>query len=313
MVDKEYSVVVPVCNEKGNIKKLDKEIKEVLDKISKDYEIIYVNDASSDNSLEILKSLKKVKVISLNKNYGQATALDVGFKAALGEIVISMDGDGQNDPKDIPKMLKKLDKENLDVVTGWRKNRKDKSGIKILSKFGKSLRRFFLHDRVHDTGCTLRVYRKKAVKSLDLQGEMHRYILALLRWKGFKIGEIEVNHRKRENGKSKYAYKKMYKGFVDLIYIWFIQKFSQRPLHMFGLAGITSSGIGVLIELWMLWMKIFNGISLSDNAWFLLGFFLIITGILLFSFGIVLDIVIKVYHNTSPFEKKCYIREFLEK
>ena len=313
MVDKEYSVVVPVCNEKGNIKKLDKEIKEVLDKISKDYEIIYVNDASSDNSLEILKSLKKVKVISLNKNYGQATALDVGFKAALGEIVISMDGDGQNDPKDIPKMLKKLDKENLDVVTGWRKNRKDKSGIKILSKFGKSLRRFFLHDRVHDTGCTLRVYRKKAVKSLDLQGEMHRYILALLRWKGFKIGEIEVNHRKRENGKSKYGYKKMYKGFVDLIYIWFIQKFSQRPLHMFGLAGITSSGIGVLIELWMLWMKIFNGISLSDNAWFLLGFFLIITGILLFSFGIVLDIVIKVYHNTSPFEKKCYIREFLEK
>jgi uncharacterized protein YjeT (DUF2065 family) len=142
---------------------------------------------------------------------------------------------------------------------------------------------------------------------------MHRYILALLKWKGFKIGEMPVNHRKRENGKSNYGYQKMYKGFVDLVYIWFIQKFSQRPLHMFGLAGITSIGIGIVIELWMIWMKIFGGISLSDNAWFLLGFFAIITGILLFSFGIVLDIVIKAYHNTSPVEKRYYVREVLEK
>ncbi len=311
----EYSVVVPVYDEEGNIEKLYSETKDVLNSLSKtkSYEIIFVEDCSSDNSKDILKNIakkdKNVKIIVLNKNYGQSTALDAGFKASKGNLVISMDGDGQNDPADIPKMLEKLKKENLDVVTGWRKNRKDKSGIKLLSRFGKFLRSVFLHDRVHDTGCTLRVHKKEAVKSLDLQGEMHRYILALLRWKGFKIGEIPVNHRKRENGKSKYGYQKMYKGFIDLVYVWFIQKFSQRPLHIFGLAGIVSAGIGVLIEIWMAYQKIFNKISLSDNAWFLLGFFAIITGILLFSFGIVLDLLIKVYHNTSPFERRYYVNE----
>ncbi len=311
----EYSVIIPVYNEEGNIVNLDKEIKTIMNKISKptDYEIIYIDDGSKDNSLNELKKLKNIKIIDLNKNYGQATALDAGFNLAQGEIIISMDGDLQNDPNDIPKLLKKLHEENLDVVAGWRKHRKDKSGIRILTRIGRLLRRILIKDQVHDTGCTLRVYRKKAAKSLDIGGEMHRYILALLRWKGFKIGEVIVNHRKRTSGKTKYGYNKAIKGFIDLIYIWFLDKYSQRPLHVFGLLGILSGTLGVLIELTLLVLKFQNGIDISANAWFPLGFYLMISGLIAFSFGIVIDLLMRIYHNTSEHDKKYNIREILVK
>jgi glycosyltransferase involved in cell wall biosynthesis len=308
-----YSVVVPVFNEDGNIENLNREIKEVMNSLGKTYEVIYINDGSTDDTLEELKKLKKVKIISLNRNYGQATALDAGFKASLGEIIISMDGDLQNDPKDIPKLLSKLEKDGLDVVTGWRKIRKDKSSVRALTKIGRSFRKFLISDQVHDTGCTLRVYKKEAVKNLDLSGEMHRYILALLRWKGFTIGEIEVNHRPRACGKTKYTSAKAIRGFIDLLYIWFIDKYSQRPLHIFGSTGLLSFFIGLAIEIWMIYGKIFKNFDLSGNAWFVLGFFLIITGILLFSFGIAIDLLMKIHLNTSPFEKRYNIREIILK
>ena len=310
-----YSIVIPCHNEEGNVLILDKEIKESMNKLAlpSEYEIIYIDDGSKDNTLKELKSLKGVKVIELNRNYGQATALDAGFKECKGEIIISMDGDLQNDPKDIPKLLKKLKEENLDVVCGWRKERKDKSGIKILTRIGRFLRRVFIKDSVHDTGCTLRVYRRKAVKSLDIGGEMHRYILALLKWKGFKIGEVVVNHRARTNGKTKYGYNKAVRGFIDLIYIWFIQKYSQRPLHIFGGLGIFAFMLGVLINSFAIVGRILKIVDLSSSAWFLLGSFLIIAGILLFSFGIVIDLLIKIHLNTSPHEKRYYIRELIGK
>jgi len=307
-----YSVVVPVFNEEGNLVQLDKEIKAVMNSLEGDYEVIYINDGSTDNSLSVLKQLKKVKIISLNRNYGQATALDAGFKASQGEYVISLDADLQNDPKDIPAMIKKLEDENLDVVCGWRKDRKDSLGIRTLTKIGHGMRRFLISDQVHDTGCTLRVYKSKAVKNLDLTGEMHRYILAYLRWKGFRIDEIIANHRPRTSGKTKYGYKKALRGFIDLVYVWFIDKYSQRPLHIFGSAGIFFFLAGILIELWMLYDKIFQNIDLSGNAWFSLGFFLIIAGIILFSFGIVIDLLMKIHYNTSPYEKRYNVREIFE-
>ncbi|MDO8509475.1 MAG: glycosyltransferase family 2 protein [Nanoarchaeota archaeon] len=308
----DYSVIVPMYNEEGNIKKLDKEIKAVMSKVG-DYELIYVNDGSKDRTLKELGELKGVTIVNLNRNYGQSIALDAGFKAAQGEIIVSLDGDGQNDPADIPKLIEQLNKENLDVVAGWRKNRMDKNGIKILTKTGRFARRILIKDDVHDTGCTLRVYRKEAAKSLDLQGEMHRYILALLRWKGFKIGEIEVNHRPRLNGESKYGYQKAVKGFIDLIHIWFIDKYSQRPLHMFGFLGLSCFLLGVLAELWMAFQKIFYGIDLSANAWFPLGFFLMLGGIMFFSFGLIIDLTIKAYLNTSHNESRYYVRDMIRK
>jgi glycosyltransferase involved in cell wall biosynthesis len=304
-----YSVVVPVYDEEGNVSKLNDEIKNVMNPLKKVYEVIYINDGSKDKTLSELKSLKRVKIINLNKNYGQATALDAGFKAAKGKIIISMDGDLQNDPKDIPKLLDKLEKENLDVVCGWRKKRNDKSGIKILTRIGRFLRKHLIRDDVHDTGCTLRVYRKEAAKSLDIGGEMHRYILAILKWKGFKIGEMVVNHRPRIHGETKYGYDKAVKGFIDLLYVWFIDKYSQRPLHVFGGTGIFAFIAGALIELVLIFFKIFIGIDLSANAWFLLGFFLMIGGLIAFSFGIVIDLLIKIHLNNSPTEKRYYVRD----
>ena len=308
----DYSVVVPVYDEEGNVKKLNKEIKYIMSKLG-NYEIIYVNDGSKDNTLKELQELKNITIVNLNRNYGQSIALDAGFKAAQGEIIISLDGDGQNDPADIPKLLEKLEKENLDVVAGWRKKRKDKPGIKILTIIGRGLRRILIKDNVHDTGCTLRVYRKNAAKSLDLQGEMHRYILALLRWKGFRIGELEVNHRPRIKGESKYSYNKAIKGFIDLIHIWFIDKYSQRPLHMFGFLGLLSFFSGILAEIWMIYQKIFRNIDLSANAWFPLGFFLMLGGVMFFSFGLIIDLTIKAHLNTSHSERKYYVRDILRK
>ena len=307
-----YSVIIPIYEEEGNIKQLDKEIRDVMNSLG-EYEIIYINDGSKDKSLTELKKLKNSTIINLNRNYGQSIALDAGFKQAQGNIIISMDGDLQNDPKDIPKLLEKLEKDNLDVVAGWRKNRKDKSGIKILTKTGRLFRRLLIKDGVHDTGCTLRVYKKEAAKSLDLWGEMHRYILALLRWKGFKIGEVVVNHRARTQGKSKYNYKKAYKGFIDLIYIWFLNKYSNRPLHMFGGLGLISFFTGIIISLWSIYQKIATNLPLNRSGWFFLGFFLIIIGVMFFCFGILMDLTIRTNLNTSHVEKRYYVRELIKR
>jgi glycosyltransferase involved in cell wall biosynthesis len=309
----EYSIIVPIHNENGNISVLDKEIKSVMNSLSKDYEIIYINDGSTDNSFDELKKLKNVKIIDLNRNYGQSTALDAGFREAKGEIIISMDGDLQNDPKDIPILLKKLKDDNLDVVAGWRKKRKDNIQFRILTKTGRFLRKMLISDGVHDTGCTLRVYKKKAAKSLDLQGEMHRYILALLRWKGFRIGEVEVNHRQRVNGKTKYTSSKAIRGFLDLMYIWFIEKYSQRPLHVFGYMTIISFFLSFLCLLEAILARILAELSLNRNGFFFLGFFFLMIGIMFFSFGIIIDLLIKIHLNNSPIEKRYYIREVLEK
>jgi len=304
-----YSVVIPVYNEQGNIEKLNQEIKQVMTSLRQNYEIIYVNDGSTDSTLNELKKLKKIKIIDLNKNYGQSTALDAGFKMAEGEIIISMDGDLQNNPEDIPKLLKKLKDDDLDVVAGWRKHRADKSGIKVLTLLGRFARKVFIKDNIHDTGCTLRVYKQKAAKSLDLQGEMHRYILALLRWKGFRIGEIIVEDRKRKSGVSKYGYSKAIRGFLDLIYVWFIKKYSQRPLHIFGYLSILSFFLGAGIEALLMIKKVFFRIDLSDNAWFILGFFLLGLSFVSFVFGMIFEMMIKIQLNTSPCEKRYHIRE----
>ncbi len=308
----EYSVVVPLYNEEGNVKELDKEIRDVMDKLGS-YDIIYVNDGSRDDTLQELKKLRKITIINLNRNYGQSIALDAGFKQAEGEIIISLDGDLQNDPRDIPRLIEKLEEKNLDVVAGWRRNRQDSAGIRILTRIGRVFRRILIKDPVHDTGCMLRVYKKEAIKSLDLGGEMHRYILPLLRWKGFRIGELEVNHRPRIHGETKYGYKKAVNGFVDLLYIWFIQKYSNRPLHVFGYLSTLTFILGFLSGIWSIYERVFNNLSLNRNGWFFVSFFLILASIMFFSFGIVLDLLIKMQLTNSPYEKRYYVREVIEK
>ncbi|MEI7513544.1 MAG: glycosyltransferase family 2 protein [bacterium] len=307
------SVVVPLYNEEGNVIKLDKSIRDAVSKICDDFEIIYVNDGSRDNTLAELNSLNNLIIINQNRNYGQATALDAGFRMAKGKFVVSLDGDGQNDPADIPLLLEMLKTKNLDVVAGWRKNRLDKKGINALTIIGQFLRKAFIGTTVHDTGCTLRVYRQEAVKALDIGGEMHRYIIALLKWKGFRIGEMVVRHYPRTVGKSKYGYTKAVRGFIDLIYIWFIQKYSQRPLHLFGYASLFLFIISSISLFVSLYQKIFSGTSINRSGYFLVGSFVFLTAVILFSFGIVIDLLIKVQFNSSQNEKRYYTREIIKK
>ena len=172
----DISVVVPIYNEAENIFKLNAQIQKVVSVITGSYEIIYVNDGSTDNSLGKLKELRNVTIINLNRNYGQTTAFDAGFKASRGDLVISLDGDGQDDPHNIPALIKKLKDDDLDAVAGWRKDRNDKKGICILTTIGRWLRQKLIHDTIHDSGCALRVYKREAIKSLDIGGEMHRYL-----------------------------------------------------------------------------------------------------------------------------------------
>ncbi|MEJ0053253.1 MAG: glycosyltransferase family 2 protein [bacterium] len=306
-----YSAIVPVYNEAGNLAALHAELVSVFRNLGESFEIVYVNDGSTDPSLAELRALSGATILDLRRRYGQATALDAGFKAAEGETVITLDGDGQNDPADIPRLLAVLQEGKYDVVAGWRKSRADKHSVRILTRVGRALRRLLISDVVHDTGCTLRVYTREAAKSLDIQGEMHRYILALLHWKGFRIGEIAVSDRRRIHGISKYGASKAVRGLIDLLYIWFIHKYSQRPLHLFGYLSLASFTLGFLSLVWTLYGKLFLGLSLNRNGWFFLTFFFLLAAILLFSFGVIIDLLMRVYLNTSMNEKRYDVREVI--
>lgn len=309
-----YSIFAPIYNEEGNIKELYRQVKVVMEGLKESWELILVNDGSTDNSLNEILSIKdkRVVLVDLKKNYGQAVAMDAGFRYAKGEIIISIDADLQNDPADIPKLLEKLEKDNLDVVAGWRYQRKDPAWMLVVTRSARLLRGMFASDGVHDSGCTLRVYRKEFVSELELWGEMHRYIIALLRWHGARVGELKVNHRPRTAGVSKYNWKKSFKGLVDLFYIWFWKKFSARPLHLFGVSGLFLIFFGMLSALWTLKLKLLNGVSLSDSVWFMMSGFLVLIGIQFFIFGIVLDLLIRNYYNTS-LEKRYDIKRVVKK
>jgi glycosyltransferase involved in cell wall biosynthesis len=310
--DLPFSVVVPAYNEEASLSALHAELVEVLTELGGAYEIIYVNDGSTDDTLKVARALPGATVIDLARRYGQATAFDAGFKHSRGGIVISLDGDGQNDPHDIPRLLQELQEKDLDVVAGWRVRRQDRKGIKFITVSARALRKLFIGDDIHDSGCALRVYRRAAIESLDLQGEMHRYILALLRWKGFRIGELPVNDRPRNGGVSKYGYGKAVRGFIDLVYVWFIYKYSQRPLHLFGYMGLASFALSFVSLCFTLYDKLALGQHVNRDSWFFLTFFFLLASIMLFSFGVILDLLMRIYHNSSPYEKRYYIRSTIE-
>ncbi len=281
------SFVIPVHNEAGNVKKLHQELLTTARKINQPFEIIFVDDASTDETSQRLKQLKPVTIITFRTNYGQTAALDAGIHHANGQYVVTLDGDLQNDPADVPKMLEKLKTEDLDVVCGWRKKRKDNLSKRFISYGAKLLRKKLVDDGVHDSGCTLRVYKKECFEHLHLKGEMHRFIPAILKWRGFKIGEIKVNHRFRKYGQSKYTLTRTIKGFLDMLNIWFWRKYESRPLHMFGGLGILLMLLSTLLSLYLAYRRIFTTFSLSNKVWplvsvtgFSLGLQLLVLGLL---------------------------------
>ena len=294
----DLSIVIPVYNEEKNVALLHQSIRNTLDKTDFKYEIIFVDDGSTDNTFNILNNLKKVKIIKFRKNFGQTAAMMAGFENSNGKVIVSLDGDLQNDPSDIPKLLDKLN-EGYDVVSGWRYNRQDSFGKKTFSKIANSFRQLLVKDPIHDSGCSLRAYKKECFSDLQLHGEMHRYIPAILAWKGFKLDEVKVNHLPRKFGKTKYNMWRVLKGFMDLINVWFWRKYSNRPLHIFGGFGIILSLLGFILGLSLIVARQFYGLSLGQSQLPLLAVLMVVIGVQFFISGLMADISIKNYYSNG--------------
>lgn len=298
-VMKKLSIVVPVFNEEGNIANLHKEIVQVCTDNEYDYEIIFVNDGSTDKTDSICRTLVPLKYIRMRKNFGQTAALDAGIKAATGDYIVTMDGDGQNDPADIPDMMAVLENSNYDVVSGWRKKRNDTFMKRFISRGANVLRYLLVHDGIHDSGCSLKVYRAECLNDINLYGEQHRFIPAILRIKGFRIGEVEVNHRPRTSGYTKYNWKRIIKGFLDMISVWFWNKYATRPLHMMGGIGMIFEFLGLVCGIWSIVIFAMGG-KMSNNVMPpLLTIFFIIIGLIMIVFGLVSEMLIKTYYGSS--------------
>lgn len=298
-------------NEEGNVAKLHQELKKVFKKNNFRGEFIFIDDGSTDDTLKELKKLKPIRIISFRKNFGQTAAMDAGIKESKGEVIVTMDGDLQNDPNDIPRLLAKM-KEGFDVVSGWRKNRKDCFSKKFTSRGANWLRGILIKDGINDSGCSLKAYKKECFKDIDLYGEMHRFIPATLKIKGFKIGEIVVNHRLRVTGITKYNFKRTLKGFLDMLSVWFWRKFSSRPLHLFGFIGLISLFFGFGLLVWMFVERAFLGASISSRVWPIIGIFLFFIGIQFLVFGLLADILIKIFYRVKD-EQPYEIKEVEEK
>lgn len=304
------SVVVPVLNEEENVPVLYQEIADAL----KDYdlEMIFTDDGSTDKTYNVLMKLRKddprLKILKMQKNYGQSAALAAGIQHAKGDIIATLDGDLQNNPADIPMMIEKLN-EGYDFVAGWRFNRKDTFFKKRFSRFGYRLRKAIIGKVVHDSGCTLRVYKSKVVKSLDLMGEMHRYISEMLILQGFTVAEVKVDHRPRTAGKTKYNLRRLPKGFLDLLMVATWQKYRTRPLHLLGGIGLAAMILGFLTGFYLVIYKFVTGADIGNRPLLMLAVLLITTGIQFVILGFLADLMTKIYHSG---DKREYIIDRVE-
>ena len=300
---KELSIVIPAHNEEKNVRLLYQKLMDVFSRMETSYEIIYIDDGSTDNTFFELEALyeedkNNVKVIKFRRNFGQTAALDAGFKAAKGKVIVSMDADLQNDPADIPKLLAKM-KEGYDVVCGWRKNRKDPLLKHLISRGANFLRSIIINDKIHDSGCTLKAFKRECFTTLDLYGEIHRFIPALLELQGFKITEIVVNHKERIYGSSKYNSRRIMKGFLDILLVKFWMKYVTRPMHLFGELGLLMAFSGFIIGSYLSIRKLmdYNNYHLANRPLLLLAIILVIIGINFILSGCLADIIIKTYFS----------------
>ena len=310
----EISIVVPLLNEQDNIGPLYEQITQTLTDVY-DYEIIFIDDGSSDNSFDILAELQKtdagMRVICFRKNFGQTAALSAGFAHARGKVIVAIDADLQNDPADIPEMLAKLD-EGFDVVSGWRKKRHDNAVTRLLpSKIANWLISRITGVKLHDYGCTLKVYRREVLAETKLYGEMHRFIPALASWSGARIAEMVVNHRPRTAGAAKYGLGRTLKVILDLITVKFLGSFSTKPIYIFGGLGLIS-GLGAIASgLVVIYQKFAYEFSMNRNPLLVLTALLIATTIQFILMGLLAELLVRTYHESQ--NRPTYvIKEILE-
>ena len=311
----EISVVIPVYNEEDNVWPLYDNLEPVLSKLGRNYEVILVDDGSKDGTYGKLRQLHEknnhYKVIKFRRNFGQTPAMRAGFDFASGGIIITLDADLQNDPEDIPKILEKMD-EGYDIVSGWRKNRKDNFLRRFPSTIANKIISVLFGVALHDYGCTLKAYRKDVLDNIELYGEMHRYIPAIASWMGIKVAEIPVNHRARKFGKAKYGISRTIRVILDIITIKFLLTYSKKPMQIFGLVGVFTSLAGFIITTYLIVERLFFNQPLSTRPLFILSIFMIFIGIQLITMGLLGEIMMRTYHEGTG--KSTYvIREIVDK
>ncbi len=297
------SIVIPIFNEEENIDILYERLKISLDKLRIDYEIVFVDDGSQDNSLNLLKEIQqndsKVILVAFRRNFGQTASFMVGFEAANGDVIVTMDGDLQNDPEDIQKLLNKIN-EGFDLVSGWRKNRQDTFiNRKVPSMVANWLISKSTGVNLHDYGCSLKAYKKEIVKNIRLYGEMHRFIPAIASQIGAKIAEIETTHHLRIYGRSKYGISRTFRVVLDLIMVKFFQSFFMKPLRAFGSLGLASFLLGFFILAKLTLEKFFLGADIGGRPLLILGVLLIIVGIQLVGMGLLGEFLVRIYFESQ--------------
>ena len=296
------SIIIPVFNESESIGFLLDEVVNVMSLHEFNFELIVVNDGSKDNTYEVLKELtlkiKELSVISLRKNYGQTAAMSAGFDNSKGDIVITLDGDLQNDPNDIPKLISEINN-GYDLICGWRFDRKDKLiNRKIPSKIANKLIAQVTGLKLHDYGCSLKAFKKEIIDDIKLYGELHRFLPVLANIEGARIKEIKVNHRRRKYGSSKYGIDRTFRVLMDLLTVWFMTKFLTRPMYGFGSVGIISMLMSFVMSSYLIFLKIM-GEDIGNRPMLMFSLILGIAGVQLFSFGLLSELLIRTYHESQ--------------
>jgi len=296
----EISYVIPLLNEADSIRTLYKEI--INNNPAADYEIIFIDDGSRDDSYVILKEVaaqdKRVRLVRFRRNFGKAAALQTGFNLAQGELIFTLDADLQDDPVEIPRFISKL-KEGYDLVSGWKQKRNDPLYKTIPSKFFNLVAAKSFKLQLRDFNCGFKLYKKEVVKEINLYGEMHRYIPALANAMGFRVGELSVNHRPRMHGKSKYGMERYLRGFFDLLTVKMVTQYAKSPLYLFGRIGIVSIALGMILTAYLTILKLFYGHPLTNRPLLFLGILMILAGLQFFSMGLICELIINRSHSRS--------------
>jgi glycosyltransferase involved in cell wall biosynthesis len=299
----DLSVVVPLYNEEASLPMLVRQLLEALHPLGRPFELVLVDDGSRDRTpallAEMTGSVPELVAVLLRRNYGQTAAMAAGFDACRGEVIVTLDGDLQNDPADIPLLLAKLE-EGYDLVSGWRHRRRDAAISRLLpSLVANRLIARVTGVRLHDYGCSLKAYRRELVSDMNLYGELHRFLPALAYIEGARITEVEVNHHPRRYGQSKYGIDRTFRVLMDLLTVWFMKRFLTRPMHVFGFAGLLSLMAGLLIALWLVGEKLLLGTDIGDRPLLLMAVLAILSGVQLFGFGLLAELQMRTYHESQ--------------
>lgn len=304
---KKVSIIVPLLNEEESLRPLINEIKKVMRTIVADYEVLLIDDGSTDNSLKVIKeyakSDPKIKFFSFRKNYGKSAALQIGFKNATGDVIITMDADLQDDPNEIPNLIQKLS-EGYDLVSGWKKDRKDPFIKRHSSKFFNFITGLMSGIKIHDFNCGLKAYRSNVVKNINVYGELHRYVPVLADWQGYKIAEIPVKHHARRFGKTKFGITRFFKGFIDLLTVIFTTRYIKRPMHLFGFLGALAFIAGFIVNGYLTYEWLIGKTYIGNRPLLFLGILLIIVGVQFFSIGLVGELIVHNSQNDAEYSIK---------